>query len=762
MAQQDRSGKVETAPTSDAARVLPRCPDEELARLAAALSAEGPKAVDGDIFACLETWPSDPRLHLLRIRQLDALGDGLALDAQLAEARRRFPRNARIALHAFRRLLATGHGADARALFEAQIWCASLPEGNRLEALESLCAAIGDEGDRAAFLGGLLKGGAQDRFALLKLAELDLAVGRTEAGLARFGAARALGEVPQAAWLLEIETRLKAGQADETVGTLLDGALERHSDLPRFHTLKCDFHEARGEREALARTLAAARTRFPRHPWLALRQFNLDLSAGRLTSAGTLLRAEVWSSPLPEATRRRALGAFTRAWTDSLGLDEALAELMTGGPDDRFVLTKRAGHAMKQRAFPEALAMLDQALSLGPLPREAEAMQVDLLMFTGKFQEALALAKRVFAADPTRKAMLRRINLTGSVANSQEDVTQSIIRSIEQWPDDHLLLQRYNRAAFPREVDRALFDRLQAHARTEEAEAHWQYQYALACLRHRDTPQGYAILQQIVDKPQIGFFAQRVLTILQSKPLEAWDATARFDNDTMCDFRVVTKPGARATFLVLSGVRGDLGGLPFTHVDVLLADHPVNVIYLRDNSRRAFTGGLPSLGADEASMIAALRRHCDALDNVPAIPFGGSFAGWSAIRLAVLMGAPAALSLSAPVMDPTDESGNAPMRLSRRYIASVLPPHARDLAGLVRGAPGTTIFHAYGAQHLRDGQHANELRDVPNVVTIPVDSDDHFIASDLIAQGLFHPLVARVIEAAAGAASKARREPAHD
>ncbi|QTL02154.1 hypothetical protein J5J86_15265 [Aquabacter sp. L1I39] len=388
-------------------------------------------------------------------------------------------------------------------------------------------------------------------------------------------------------------------------------------------------------------------------------------------------------------------------------------------------------------------------------------MQVDLLMFTGKFQEALGLAKKVFAADPTRKAMLRRINLTGSVANSQEDVTQSIIRSIEQWPDDHLLLQRYNRAAFPRAVDRALFDRLQAHARTGEGEAHWQYQYALACLRHRDTPQGYAILKEIVDKPQIGFFAQRVLTILQSKPLDAWDVTARFDNDTMCDFRVVTTPGARATFLVLSGVRGDLGGLPFTHVDVLLADHPVNVIYLRDNSRRAFTGGLPSLGADEESMVAALRNHCAALDGVPAIPFGGSFAGWSAIRLAVLMGAPAALSLSAPVMDPTDDSGNAPMRLSRRYIASVLPPHARDLAGLVRGAPGTTIFHAYGAQHLRDGQHANELRDVPNVETIPVDSDDHFIASDLIAQGLFHPLVARVIDAANAAASRARREPAH-
>ncbi|QTL02153.1 hypothetical protein J5J86_15260 [Aquabacter sp. L1I39] len=368
MVQQDRSGPVENVPPSDAAGVTKRCQDEDLARLSAALAAEGGEALDGEIVARLETWPDDARLHILRIRQLEAKGDGPALDAQISEARRRFPGNARIAHHAFRRLLAAGQGLEARALFEERIWRSGLSEGTRAEALEAVCAVLGGGEERAAFLSGLLGSGAGDRFALLKLAELDLEAERTEAALTHFGAARALGEVPRTARLQEIEALLKVAPADDAVGALLEEALARHPDLPRFHTLKCDFHEQRGETDALARTLAAARARFPHHPWLALRQFNLDLSAGRLTAAGHLLRSEIWSSNLPEATRRRALGAFTRAWTDPLGLDEVLAGLLTGGPDDRFILTKRAGHAMKQRAFPEALAFLDQALALGPLP----------------------------------------------------------------------------------------------------------------------------------------------------------------------------------------------------------------------------------------------------------------------------------------------------------------------------------------------------------------------------------------------------------
>lgn len=729
----------------------PATPAKAIETLGAALADPANTKVGEEIDAALLQWPGEPALHLLKLRQLEQAGDTAARRAHLATARTLFPADAAFAVLAMGVALDDEDLAAAMAILRDEVWRPEVPEDLRSDALGVLFRAGQVPDEVVEALRALMSGRRDDRFILAELAAMDVQREQYDAALTRFAEAEALGLLPRRIEAARLRAMLKADRAHPALGAQITAALRTNRRNGRLHALKYDYHEERGEMEEARASLARARHLVPRDGSVALRYFRSQLASGELDEATRVLKFEIWPSRLSEYHRRQALGTFVWAWRDPAALEATLKGLLRWVPDDRFVLVKLASLATRRRRFAEAAAYLQQAEALGPLPSEAAPMRIDMLLLSGRFEDALALAKEQLAANPNRQDLLRRVNLTATMAARQEDITDSIVRAITAWPTEQDLLKRYNRGTLPLDLDRHLFEILRPLASSGEVSDQWRYQYAAACLRHGHTVEAWDTLQPLADLPKVGRLAKRLLLILGTLPPAEWDRRTRFVNDTMKDVEVVKVPGARATVVVFSGKDGGIGHLPFSHLDVLLCELPVNTIYLRDSNRRVFSRGIASLGPDEATSIAALRALCAGMDGAPVITLGASLGGGSAMRYAALMGARAAISLATPLRVTADSDDETGGRVVQRYLATLIPSEARDVVGLVEKSPDLRVFHVYGTGHPSDVTNAARLEPLPNVTLVPLDGcDDHFIISDLIVQGRLIPLLSRAIAATEG------------
>lgn len=685
-----------------------------------------------------------PDRHLELLEVLKISGDRDQLRSQLEASRRLFPASEDIASFAFRAALDEGDLAGAAHLLSDVVWPLAPDAAARLRRVEDWLKSSATDEALGETLLGLLGKDPRDTAALVGLAMLDLRRKRHAETLRWLERAEAEGPLPQAANVMRIEALLAAGEWDDAFGRALDAALLASPDQRRLHALKYDFHEKRGEAELARAALRLARERFPEDPWFAMRAFRSDISDGRLEDAARLFGDLIWRSSLPEATRRGALATVTREWKARDGLKPYLERLLANQRDDRFVLVKLASLATRLRRHVEAARYLEQAKRHGPLPREAASMQVNLLVLEGDAEGSLALAKRLLETHPERKDLVRRVNILASICGNQDDVTQTIRQAILRWPTDASIVQRYNRTVVPEAEDQNLFERLVDVSESAQTDGRWRYQFALACLRRNDTPRACAVLRGLVDDPLVSLEARRLLSLLGVAPAGEWDARARFSNDSTADVRVLEKPSARATFVVMAGLHGGLGNLPLSHLDVLLQDHPINVVYLRDNRWKAFTAGVGGLGPDEPSTISALRDLCAGLGRMPVVTFGGSLAGWSAMRYGALAGAQVALSLAGPVsLAPRD--GRPAARFTQHYLSRMLPEAADDLLDLL-AASETRVMHVHSAENEKDLANAARLRSLRNVTLMPVDDcDDHFVAAHIVARGQFHPLIEQAI-----------------
>jgi len=227
-------------------------------------------------------------------------------------------------------------------------------------------------------------------------------------------------------------------------------------------------------------------------------------------------------------------------------------------------------------------------------------------------------------------------------------------------------------------------------------------------------------------------------------------------NDAALDVQVVRHPGARATAIVLAGVQGGLGYLPFSHVDALLAGHPVHAVYLRDVHFRAFTAGIRGLAPDEAGTALALRGLLAELGGLPAVTMGSSLGGMAAVRLACRVGAEAALSFAGPVNAGGAVSealgGEAASGESTRVsMAGMFLRGEPGVPELLRAAPGTRLYQCYGPDYAPDAAEAALLAGLANAecVTVP-QCHDHFVVEHMIADGGFDRLLSRAIADVAG------------
>lgn len=509
----------------------------------------------------------------------------------------------------------------------------------------------------------------------------------------------------------------------------------------RLRLLEGEWLEKRGRIEAAEAAYRAAAAAHPANPWPAARIVGLLLARGQAEAALALFAGSIWTSDLPEAARGALLSRLLAAMPDLAARAAFLTGLLRGTAEDRFALLKLAALRFRARDRAGAARLFEEARRYGPLPVESELLEMELHLAGGRFEAAFALAESMRARHPDRIDFMRRAIQAASFAHRLDATRTLLVEALARWPEDWMLLFRYNRAALPSTDDAALFAVLAGRLAARQGDERWLFQHVVAALRQKRTEEARALLPRLAAGSAVTAMAAPLHAALAARP--AWEAGRGVSNDAEADVQVVRHPAARATLLVLGGVQGGLGYLPFSHADALLAEHPAHVVYLRDVHMRAFSAGVRGLAADEAGTVAALRGVLADLGGLPAIALGASLGGLAAVRLACQLGAAGAVSFAGPVHLGEAAEGGEGVRLSLTTI------FLRDSPGVVemlRAAPGTRLYQCFGPDYAPDAADAALLAGLDNAVPVEVPHcRDHFVVEHMIPDGSFGRVMARAI-----------------
>ncbi|QLH37765.1 MAG: hypothetical protein HWD60_00435 [Defluviicoccus sp.] len=486
-----------------------------------------------------------------------------------------------------------------------------------------------------------------------------------------------------------------------------------------------------------------------------MRLVELKLRQRQGTSAAAIFAEHVWPGGAPEATRTSLLSRITLAHTDNEARHAFLSGLLRDVPDDRFVLLKLAAMRFRVRDRDAAERLFAAARALGELPVESQLMELELHLVAMRFEEAYAVASALHARMPDRPDFARRAIQAAHFCGRMSDMLALIEAALRRWPRDWLLVFRYNRCTIPLASDRALYDLLAEQVETVAGDERWLFQFAIASLRHGETSRAMTIIDAIPATSPVAHMALPLRAALHAHPASRWKNVRGISNAPEEDVQVVRTADAIATVVLLAGVQGGLGYLPFGMADGLLAQRSVNVVYLRDLNNRGFTSGVRRFGTDQTAMIEGLGELCQTL-GAPVVTMGASLGGVAAIRTAAKMHAHAAISFAGGIhlgVDATDEEAPAAASGMRASLFSGVTQAESSIVALIRSAPRTRIHQCFGAEYAPDVESAALLRDVPNAVLHPQPGcADHFVIEHMIAgSGLFAVLDQAVAMPAPGA-----------
>lgn len=540
-----------------------------------------------------------------------------------------------------------------------------------------------------------------------------------------------------------IEQLLKrSGAEDENLGQRILAARLRWPWQVRLQLLQGSWLETAGRGDDAAACYRAAQAEHPANPWPSVRLVELLLRQRRLEEARRDFRDSVWGGSAPERTRTGLLSQIIAGIPEPAGREAYLRSLLRHHPDDRFALLKLAVLRYRQKDRAAAEALFDEAARLGPMTDEAQLIQLDLHFAAARFDAAYRLARDLQARHPDRVEFARRSIQAALFLHHLDEVIALLQAALLRWPEDWLLLFRYNRCPLPAETDRGLFAALSARRDAMAGNDRWLFQYAIASLRHMAVEPTLALLRTVAASPTVGHMAAPLAAALSAHPLECWANPRVVSNACDDDVQIVSQAGAVATVVLFSSVAGGLGYLPFGLADGLLRQRPVNVVYLRDRNHRAFTSGVRGLGADHAAMIEALRAITRRL-GVPVVTMGSSIAGVAAIRAATLMQAQAAISFAGPVnlgVDATEEEALPPGAAggTRNLLFTTFTGEDPDIVQMIRAAPATRVHQCFGADFAPDVAAARLLEPLANARLHPEPGcADHLAIEHAIASGSF-------------------------
>jgi len=483
---------------------------------------------------------------------------------------------------------------------------------------------------------------------------------------------------------------------------------------------------------------------FPNRPAPAVKLVRLLLKADRPAEACDLFDSAVWPGPAaPEVKTGLLAGLAPRA--DAKRAEVYLDRLPPQVLREPELAARVAAMEAREGLVEKALARLNDAV--GPLPAAGEILRVDLLVRRFDFAEALEHARRAAAENPDRIELTRKLLVLLELTRQPEEAHELLKEAFKRWPDDPALMTRLNNLPIPTKPFAELFAVVRAARDKGGFSPQAQFQFALAALQAEDIPAAREALELIPDDGSVDPSLAPLKAVLDSRPHAEWVERSRLDDDLVNQLQVVRTPGARATLAVFTGVRNRCCQLSLAQTDVLFADHPVNVIYMRAGAR-GYIVGIPGLGTDPESSARGLRDLADSLGPQPLVTMGFSAGGLAATRFASKTGARAAVSFSGPtaVYSYEDKPPEAAMTFVRRE-AAMLSTRERDVRPDIVEHPEMQVYHLYGAENPEDTRQARRLEGLPNVELIGLEgAAGHATALDALVQGEFDRVLRKILK----------------
>ncbi|MFO1102108.1 MAG: hypothetical protein U1E20_04285 [Methylocystis sp.] len=539
----------------------------------------------------------------------------------------------------------------------------------------------------------------------------------------------------------EIVQAMEAGEGDEAT-RLIREALARWPNYTRLQLTQGEvFHKFAGAAQAsnYYSTLLDER---PAHPW-ALARLKAVLNGEALSAQdATQIADALFAAKLDGPERDSVFDALAKA----VRPEERRAFLRTVAPHSKvFRLEWKLAVAETEAADAEAaIRILSSAYDEGRYNEAAISLLSELLAVCGRESEAVEVLCKEIARAPDRPDPYRKLVSLLQRIGAFKKAGEVMQEALERWPCDWLLLFRLNRLPVEPKRLTSIFHTIRTAADAEALrDERFRYHYALACL-HAGELERARDLFSAPFAPPVDDLAAPVAKAFLSRPIDFWKRRSRLMDDRTLDVQITRSKGARLTVVLPTGIA--FGFLPPAMIDALFAEHAINVIYLRDFRKRAYTSGVASLGRDEAETIGALKEIVASLGAPRIVTIGASMGGFAAFRYGALLDAYAALSFAGPtelhsVYDTAKSSVWNPSYFVKLQLQreSEMPV---DLVPLLRRGGKTKFFQIFGEDAAEDAHQARRLKELDNVTLMPVRGvKDHLVIDHAIADGSFDAML---------------------
>lgn len=456
-----------------------------------------------------------------------------------------------------------------------------------------------------------------------------------------------------------------------------------------------------------------ARIRFPRNPWLAGRRAVTLARQGQGAEALALYHDVLAPSKLSEAQRT----VFARQIAQPLRRDpdagRLLKQRVAVTPDDAALLREAGSSARATGDLADAIDYLDRSAALKPLPNWAHAIRIDV-------RHKLALRSKQWpVVDPAFEAALE-------AAMVQNPLNPAYVRFV-------------NRLPLPRATWQRLFSHIRASAVLSSSDGFLLYETMLAALQADDRDFARSAAAALIPGSDWARRAAPMVDLLEKVPPAIW-ARSRLVDDKAAEKQVIRVPGAQATLLVFATLTGNFMMLPLAMLDALLADIPVNIIYLRDTTSTApGLRGYKSLGGTVEDSITHIRAEVEALGAPRLLTLGASASGLSAIRYGARLGTERAVTFGAITSLGADVTRPRP-GADKLTAAAIVQARQRfrDIGAELDASNGMKVAFHFGDGYELDVDHARRIEHLPGVTIHPAAGiDHHYVVLSLIAAGTF-------------------------
>ena len=244
--------------------------------------------------------------------------------------------------------------------------------------------------------------------------------------------------------------------------------------------------------------------------------------------------------------------------------------------------------------------------------------------------------------------------------------------------------------------------------------------------------------------PEIPYLA-KLTALLDAAPRDA-SVPIAFTDDPTAEIQIVRRAGADKVMLCFCAAEGTLG-MPLNFVHQWLGRLPVSLVYIKDFQNLSGGAGLPTLGPDRDSAIAALRRIVREIGGKTIYSFGVSLGGYAALYYGLELEAVSVLSLcGAADYTPHFVSTIGPIPKAYLALCERAPDYLKSLRdSCIASADRTRVLWVYSARFPRDQMQAERIAGLSNVELIAVNYAQHNVIDPLIRRGEFLPLLDRFL-----------------